>query len=455
VSENVGPKHLINRKIVAKRAENMLWHKVPRSIYFRRGAIVDALKELHGLERALLVTDAFLFRHGHADLVIDLLKREGLDVEVFFQVEADPTLAQIRRGVEVASAFQPDVIVAFGGGSPMDAAKILWVMYEHPEVQFEDLALRFMDIRKRIYRFPKMGVKAQLVAIPTTSGTGSEVTPFAVVTDEENGIKYPIADYELMPDMAIGDANFVMNLPRALTAAGGLDAITHSIEAYVSIFANEFTDGQALHALRLLKDYLPSAYELGVANPTARERVHSAATIAGIAFANSFLGVCHSLAHKLGSAFHITHGTANALLLANVIRYNANDNPTKQTAFSQYDRPKAKCRYAEIAAHLGLPGSTSDELVEALVTWFESLNRHLGVPPSIRDFGIPELEFLSKVDAIALDAFDDQCTGANPRFPLIDELKAILLDSYYGRPFVELYARNVPVQHDTADAVVR
>jgi acetaldehyde dehydrogenase/alcohol dehydrogenase len=455
VSENVGPKHLINRKIVAKRAENMLWHKAPHSIYFRRGAVVEALKELHGLKRALLVTDKFLFRNGNADLVVDLLKREGLEVEAFFQIEADPTLTQVRRGVEVARAFQPDVIVAFGGGSPMDAAKILWVMYEHPEVQFEDLALRFMDIRKRIYRFPKMGIKAQFVAIPTTSGTGSEVTPFAVVTDETSGIKYPVADYELMPHMAIVDANFVMDLPRPLTAAGGLDAITHSIEAYVSIFANEFTDGQALQALRLLKEHLPSAYEEGAANPMARERVHSAATIAGIAFANSFLGVCHSLAHKLGSAFHITHGTANALLLANVIRYNANDNPTKQTAFSQYDRPKAKCRYAEIAAHLGLPGDDTEERVENLVVWFESLNRQLGVPGSIHDFGVPESEFLAKVDAIALDAFDDQCTGANPRLPLIDELKAILLDSYYGHPFVELYARSVPVEHDLAGAAFR
>jgi acetaldehyde dehydrogenase/alcohol dehydrogenase len=452
VSENVGPKHLINRKIVAKRAENMLWHKVPRSVYFRRGCIVEALKELHGLKRALLVTDAFLFRNGNADPVIELLKHNGLEVEAFFQVEADPTLAQVRKGVEVAKAFQPDVIVAFGGGSPMDAAKILWVMYEHPEVQFEDLAMRFMDIRKRIFHFPKMGIKAQFVAIPTTSGTGSEVTPFAVVTDEATGVKYPIADYELMPNMAIIDANFVMHLPRSLTAAGGLDAITHSIESYVSIMANEFTDGQALQALRLLSDNLPAAYEEGAANPVARERVHSAATIAGIAFANSFLGVCHSMAHKLGSAFHITHGIANALLLANVIRYNANDNPTKQAAFSQYDRPKAKCRYAEIATALGLPGESTEEKVESLVAWFEALNRQLGVPASIRDFGILEADFLAKVDSIALDAFDDQCTGANPRYPLIDELKAILLDSYYGRPFVELYLRKPLLEHDLAVA---
>jgi acetaldehyde dehydrogenase/alcohol dehydrogenase len=450
VSENVGPKHLINRKIVAKRAENMLWFKAPRSVYFRRGCIVEALKEFHGLKRALLVTDAFLFRNGNADPVIDLLKQQGLEVEVFYQVEADPTLAQIRKGVEAAKAFQPDLIVAFGGGSPMDAAKILWVMYEHPEVLFEDLAMRFMDIRKRIYHFPKMGIKAQFVAIPTTSGTGSEVTPFAVVTDGSSGVKYPIADYELMPNMAIVDANFVMHLPRTLTAAGGLDAITHSIEAYVSIMANEFTDGQALQALKLLKDYLPAAYAAGAADPMARERVHSASTIAGIAFANAFLGVCHSLAHKLGSAFHMTHGIANALLLANVIRYNANDNPAKQAAFSQYDRPKAKCRYAEIATHLGLPGDTKEEKVGSLVAWFESLNKQLDVPASIREFGIPEAEFLAKVDAIALDAFDDQCTGANPRYPLVEELKAILLDSYYGRPFEELFERHNLVPEELA-----
>lgn len=453
ISENIGPKHLINRKIVAKRAENMLWHKVPHSIYFRRGAVVEALKELEGLKRALLVTDSWLFRNGHADSVIDLLKLHGLEVEVFSQVEADPTLAQVRKGVEVAASFQPDVIVAFGGGSPMDAAKILWVMYEHPEVQFEDLAMRFMDIRKRIYRFPKMGIKAQFVAIPTTSGTGSEVTPFAVVTDETTGFKYPIADYELMPHMAIIDANFVMHLPKPITAAGGLDAITHAIESYVSVLATEFTDGQALQALRLLKQYLPAAYEEGAANPIARERVHSAATIAGIAFANAFLGVCHSLAHKLGAAFHLPHGIANALLLSNVIRYNATDNPTKLAAFSQYDRPKAKCRYAEIATSLGLSGATSEERVESLIAWFDQLKHQLGIPASIRDMGIAEVDFLAKVDSVALDAFDDQCTGANPRYPLIEELRAILLDSYYGRPFIELHARMQAPEPELAVAI--
>lgn len=437
ISENVGPKHLINRKTVAKRAENMLWHKLPRSIYFRRGCLVEALKEVEGKKRALIVTDMFLFRHGYVDELIRILKSLRLEVEVFYQVEADPTLSIVRKGVEAANVFQPDVIVALGGGSPMDAAKLIWVMYEHPEVNFEDLALRFMDIRKRIYRFPKLGIKAELVAIPTTSGTGSEVTPFAVVTDDSTGVKYPIADYELTPNLAIVDPNLVMNLPRPLTAAGGLDAVVHSLESYVSVMANEFTDGQALQALKLLKKHLPSAYKNGANDPIAREKVHNAATIAGIAFANAFLGVCHSLAHKLGAAFHLPHGIANALLIANVVRYNANDNPAKQAAFSQYDRPKAKCRYAEIAKHLGIAGQGKDGSVVNLLAWIEALKRDLEVPVSMQAAGVPEGEFLAQVDAIAEEAFDDQCTGANPRFPLISELRALLIESYYGRPYLE------------------
>jgi acetaldehyde dehydrogenase/alcohol dehydrogenase len=437
ISENVGPKHLINHKTVAKRAENMLWHKLPKSIYFRRGCLQEALRELDGRKRALVVTDLFLFRRGYADELIAMLKSQHMEVEVFYQVEADPTLSIVRKGVEVANMFQPDVLVAFGGGSPMDAAKLMWVLYEHPEVNFEDLALRFMDIRKRIYRFPKMGTKAQLVAIPTTSGTGSEVTPFAVVTDDATGVKYPIADYELTPQLAIVDPNLVMNLPKPLTAFGGLDAVVHSLESYVSIMANEFTDGQALTALKLLQEHLPSAYRNGAQDPVAREKVHNAATIAGIAFANAFLGVCHSLAHKLGAAFHLPHGLANALLIANVIRYNANDNPVKQAAFSQYDRPKAKCRYAEIAAYLGLGAEDKDASVRNLLGWIEGLKHDLEIPGSIREAGVPEAEFLAKVDAIAEEAFDDQCTGANPRFPLISELRTLLLDSYYGRSFLE------------------
>jgi len=333
------------------------------------------------------------------------------------------------------------VILALGGGSPMDAAKIMWVMYEAPEVAFEDLALRFMDIRKRIYKFPKLGVKALLVAVPTTSGTGSEVTPFAVVTDETTGAKYPIADYELTPSMAIVDANLVMNMPKALTAAGGIDAMVHALEAYVSVVANEYTDGQALQALKLLSAFLPAAYIEGARNPVARERVHSAATLAGIAFANAFLGVCHSMAHKLGAEFHLAHGLANALLISNVIRYNATDIPTKQAAFSQYDRPQSVTRYAAIARHLELGGSRDHERVERLLAWVEGMKRTLEIPMSIQAAGVSEAMFLERVDSIAEAAFDDQCTSANPRYPLVAEIRQLLLDSYYGRAYVEPYGR--------------
>ncbi|EFA8578159.1 bifunctional acetaldehyde-CoA/alcohol dehydrogenase [Escherichia coli O157] len=441
ISENVGPKHLINKKTVAKRAENMLWHKLPKSIYFRRGSLPIALDEVitDGHKRALIVTDRFLFNNGYADQITSVLKAAGVETEVFFEVEADPTLSIVRKGAELANSFKPDVIIALGGGSPMDAAKIMWVMYEHPETHFEELALRFMDIRKRIYKFPKMGVKAKMIAVTTTSGTGSEVTPFAVVTDDATGQKYPLADYALTPDMAIVDANLVMDMPKSLCAFGGLDAVTHAMEAYVSVLASEFSDGQALQALKLLKEYLPASYHEGSKNPVARERVHSAATIAGIAFANAFLGVCHSMAHKLGSQFHIPHGLANALLICNVIRYNANDNPTKQTAFSQYDRPQARRRYAEIADHLGLsaPGDRTAAKIEKLLAWLETLKAELGIPKSIREAGVQEADFLANVDKLSEDAFDDQCTGANPRYPLISELKQILLDTYYGRDYVE------------------
>ncbi|OTA15140.1 putative alcohol-acetaldehyde dehydrogenase [Xenorhabdus vietnamensis] len=441
ISENVGPKHLINTKTVAKRAENMLWHKLPKSIYFRRGSLPIALEEVatDGTKRAFIVTDRFLFNNGYTDQVINVLKSYGIETEVFFEVEADPTLSIVRKGAEQMHLFKPDVIIALGGGSPMDAAKIMWVMYEHPETHFEELALRFMDIRKRIYKFPKMGVKAKMVAITTTSGTGSEVTPFAVVTDDVTGQKYPLADYALTPDMAIVDANLVMDMPKSLCAFGGLDAVTHALEAYVSVLANEYSDGQALQALKLLKDFLPASYHEGAKNPVARERVHNAATIAGIAFANAFLGVCHSMAHKLGSEFHIPHGLANALLICNVIRYNANDNPTKQTAFSQYDRPQARRRYAEIADHLGLTASSDRTAIkiEKLVAWLEEMKSQLDIPTSIRETGVQEADFLAKIDKLAEDAFDDQCTGANPRYPLISELKQLLLDSFYGREFTE------------------
>ncbi|MFP1952799.1 bifunctional acetaldehyde-CoA/alcohol dehydrogenase [Lonsdalea quercina] len=441
ISENVGPKHLINRKMVAKRAENMLWHKIPKSIYFRRGSLPLALEEVatEGAKRAFIVTDPFLFNNGYVDQVTSVLKRHGMEVDVFFEVEADPTLSVVRRGVEKMNVFKPDVIIALGGGSPMDAAKIMWVLYEHPDTHFADLALRFMDIRKRIYKFPKMGIKAKMVAITTTSGTGSEVTPFAVVTDDSTGQKYPLADYALTPDMAIIDANLVMDMPKSLCAFGGLDAVTHALEAYVSVLANEYSDGQALQALKLLKENLPASYREGAKNPVARERVHNAATIAGIAFANAFLGVCHSMAHKLGSEFHIPHGLANAMLICNVIRYNANDVPTKQTAFSQYDRPQARRRYAEIADHLGLSaaGDRTAQKIEKLLAWLESLKKELGIPASIREAGVQEADFLAKVDKLSEDALDDQCTGANPRFPLIVEVKQILLDCYYGRTFSE------------------
>ncbi|MGP1834065.1 bifunctional acetaldehyde-CoA/alcohol dehydrogenase [Shewanella frigidimarina] len=435
ISENVGPSHLINKKMVAKRAENMLWHKLPSSIYFRRGSLPIALEELSDKKRALIITDKFLFNNGYCNETLKILKAQGLETEVFYEVEADPTLAIVRQGAKVAQSFQPDVIIALGGGSPMDAAKIIWVMYEHPEVDFADLALRFMDIRKRIYKFPKMGVKAQMVAIPTTSGTGSEVTPFAVVTDEVTGKKYPIADYQLTPNMAIVDPNLVMDMPKSLTAFGGIDAVTHALEAYVSVMANEYSDGQALQALDLLFKYLPDSYEFGAKSPVAREKVHNGATIAGIAFANAFLGVCHSMAHKLGAEFHLAHGLANALLISNVIRFNATDMPTKQAAFSQYDRPKALCRYAAIADYLKLGGKTDAQKVEKLIEKIEQLKTTIGIPASIQDAGVNEADFIAKLDELAEDAFDDQCTGANPRYPLIKELKQVLLDSFYGRAY--------------------
>ncbi|MCG3758953.1 bifunctional acetaldehyde-CoA/alcohol dehydrogenase [Vibrio cincinnatiensis] len=439
ISENVGPKHLINKKTVAKRAENMLWHKLPKSIYFRRGSLPIALGDLEGKKRAFLVTDRFLFNNGYSDDVVSLLKAQGMEVQTFFDVEADPTLSVVKKGADAMKSFQPDVILALGGGSPMDAAKIMWVMYEHPETHFEELAMRFMDIRKRIYKFPKMGQKAELVCITTTSGTGSEVTPFAVVTDDATGAKYPLADYELTPNMAIVDANLVMNMPKSLTAFGGYDAVTHALEAYVSVLANEYSDGQALQALKMLKEYLPSSYKNGAADPIAREKVHNAATIAGIAFANAFLGVCHSMAHKIGAEFHLPHGLANALLISNVVRYNANDNPTKQTAFSQYDRPQARRRYAEVADHLGLSqaGDRTAQKIERLLTWLEELKKDLDIPLSIQAAGVNEADFLAKVDELSVEAFDDQCTGANPRYPLISELKDVLLAAYYGKPFVE------------------
>jgi acetaldehyde dehydrogenase/alcohol dehydrogenase len=438
ISENVGPQHLINTKTIAKRAENMLWHKLPKSIYFRRGCLPIAMTDLDDKKRAMIVTDDFLFNNGYVDDLRDILESQGTKVEIFHEVEADPTLAIIKRGAAACEAFKPDVILAVGGGSPMDAAKIMWVLYEYPETVFEDLAMRFMDIRKRIYKFPKMGIKADLVCITTTSGTGAEVTPFAVVTDETTGKKYPLADYELTPTIAVVDANLVMDMPKSLCAFGGYDAITHAIEAYVSILSNEYSDGQALQALKLLKTHLPSSYHNGKNDPKAREQVHNGATIAGIAFAQSFLGVCHSMAHKLGNEFHIPHGLANALLLTNTIRFNATNKPTKQGTFSQYDRPKARAEYAEIADHLGFREGNTQAKIDALLNWLEELKTDLNIPHSIQDAGVAEADFLAAVDDLAEQAFDDQCTGANPRYPLIAELKAVLLASYYGTPYVDV-----------------
>jgi acetaldehyde dehydrogenase/alcohol dehydrogenase len=438
VSENVGPQHLINTKTIAKRAENMLWHKLPKSIYFRRGSLPIALTDLEGKKRAMIVTDGFLFANGYIDELRGILESKGMMVEVFHEVAADPTLAIIKKGAAACNEFKPDVILAMGGGSPMDAAKIMWVLYEHPATDFEDLAMRFMDIRKRIFKFPKMGVKAELVCITTTSGTGSEVTPFAVVTDEKTGKKYPLADYELTPNMAIVDANLVMDMPKSLCAFGGYDAVTHAMEAYVSMLANEYSDGQALQALKMLKEYLPSSYANGKNDAKAREKVHNAATIAGIAFSQSFLGVCHSMAHKIGNEFHIPHGLANALLISNTVRFNATNMPTKQGTFSQYDRPKARARYAEIAEHLGFrEGNTADK-IEALLNWLEELKIALDIPLSIQAAGVNEADFMAAVDDLAEQAFDDQCTGANPRYPLISELKEVLIASYYGKAYVDV-----------------
>jgi len=432
VSENVGVKHLINVKSVVERRENMLWFKVPPKIYQKYGCLPIALRELEGKKRALVVTDKPLNDLGYAEKVTSVLEDIGVDFEIFHEVKPDPDLSTIHKGLEVMNGFKPDVIIALGGGSPMDAAKIMWLMYEHPEVTFEGMALRFMDIRKRIYAFPTLGKKAIFVAIPTTSGTGSEVTPFAVVTDDATGHKYPLADYELTPDMAIVDSELVMSMPARLTAYSGIDALTHALEAFVSVLSTEYTNGLALESIRILFKYLPAAYHDGAKNLKARERVHNAACMAGMAFANAFLGICHSMAHKLGAAHHLPHGLANALLISHVVKYNATDAPVKQAAFPQYTYPTVKERYARIADYLKLPGATVDEKVLALVAAVEALKQELDIPASIKDAGVPEKAFFADLDALAEEAFDDQCTGANPRYPLISELKQLYTDAYHG-----------------------
>lgn len=432
VSENVGIKHLINIKTIAERRENMLWFRVPPKIYFKYGCLPIALQELAGRKRVFIVTDKSLFDLGYSDRVIRVLEELKIECEVFSEVAPDPTLSTVTKGLERIKAFRPDVLIAMGGGSPIDATKIMWAMYEHPEITFEGLAQRFMDIRKRIYNVPEQPKKSMMIAIPTTSGTGSEVTPFAVVTDDATGIKYPVTDYELTPDMAIVDPELVLSMPKSLTAFSGIDAIVHSIEAYVSIFANEYTNGQALEAVRLLVKYLPDSYKKGAADLKAKEKVHYAATMAGMAFANAFLGVCHSMAHKLGAAFHIPHGLANALLISQVIRYNATDVPKKQAAFAQYKYPLIIERYGKIADYIGLQGSTPAAKIDALIAKIEEIKKALDIPLSIKEAGVSEAEFMAKIDELSELAFDDQCTGGNPRFPLISEIKELYLKAWNG-----------------------
>jgi len=435
VSENVGVKQLLNIKTVAERRENMLWFRTPQKVYFKKGCLPIALDELkteYAKKKAFLVTDTFLYNNGYTKPVADKLDEMGITHTTFYKVAPDPTLQSAKEGAEAMRAFAPDCIIAIGGGSAMDAAKIMWVLYEHPEVDFLDLAMRFMDIRKRIYAFPKMGKKASFIAIPTTAGTGSEVTPFAVITDDRSGIKYPLADYELMPDMAIVDADMMMRAPKGLTAASGIDAVTHALEAYASMLATDYTDGIALQSLKLLFEYLPRAYDNGAADPVAREKTANAATMAGMAFANAFLGICHSMAHKLGAFHNLPHGVSNALMINEVIRFNATDKPVKMGAFSQYAYPKAAERYAEVADYLGIKGDNKTEKVTNLIKAIDALKEKIGIKKTIKDYGVDEKVFYDKLDEMTEQAFDDQCTGANPRYPLMSEIKQMYLNAYYG-----------------------
>ncbi len=435
VSENVGVKHLVNIKTVAERRENMLWFRTPDKVYIKRGALnvaLDELKDIVKKERVFIVTDNFLYKNGYTKAVTDKLDCMGIKHTTFFDVEPDPSLACAKAGAEAMRAFDPDCIIAVGGGSAMDAAKIMWVMYEHPEADFLDMAMRFMDIRKRVYNFPKMGEKAYFIAVPTTAGTGSEVTPFAVITDETTGVKYPLADYELMPHMAIVDCDMMMDAPKGLTAASGIDAVTHAVEAYASMLATDYTDGLALTSLKNIFEYLPKAYDNGQ-DIKAREKMANAATMAGMAFANAFLGICHSMAHKLGAFHHLPHGVANAIMLEEVIRFNASEAPTKMGAFSQYDHPHTLERYAEIADFLGLKGKSDADKMESFITLFGELREKVGIKATIKEYGIDEKDFLDRLDDMVEQAFDDQCTGANPRYPLMKEMKEMYLRAYYGR----------------------
>ncbi len=435
VSENVGVKHLLNIKTVAERRNNMLWFRTPEKIYLKRGSIPVALQELKDVydkKRVFIVTDSYLYKTGFTRCVTDKLNELGIEHTVFSNVESDPSLASAIEGTKIMTEFQPDCIIALGGGSPIDAAKIMWVMYEHPEVDFMDMAMRFMDIRKRVYTFPKMGEKAYFIAIPTSAGTGSEVTPFAVITDEKTGIKYPLADYELMPKMAIVDADMMANSPKGLTAASGIDALIHGLEAYASMMATDFTDGLALKAIKNIFEYLPRAYQNGGNDMEAREKMADAATMAGMAFANAFLGVCHSMAHKLGAYHHIPHGIANALLISEVLRFNSAEIPNKMGTFPQYDHPHTLRRYAEIAEYLGLGGSNDNEKLENLISKVEELKDKIEIKKTIRDYGVDEKYFLDTLDEMTENAFDDQCTGSNPRYPLLSEIKDMYLKAYYG-----------------------
>ena len=436
VSENVGVKHLLNIKTVAERRENMLWFRAPEKVYIKKGCLpvaLDELKHVMGKKKAFIVTDSFLYNNGYTKPITDKLDEMGIKHTTFFDVAPDPTLACAKEGTAAMRAFAPDCIIAIGGGSAMDAGKIMWVMYEHPEVDFMDLAMRFMDIRKRVYTFPKMGEKAYFIAIPTSAGTGSEVTPFAVITDERTGVKYPLADYQLMPNMAIVDADMMMNAPKGLTSASGIDAVTHALEAYASMMATDFTDGLALRSLKMIFEYLPRAYDNGPNDPVAREKMANAATMAGMAFANAFLGVCHSMAHKLGAFHHLPHGVANALMIDEVLRFNAAEVPTKMGTFPQYGYPHTLARYAEVADYLGIKGKNDAEKLKNFIKALDELKEKVGIKKTIKDYGIDEEKFLSTLDEMVEQAFDDQCTGANPRYPLMSEIKQMYLNAYYGK----------------------
>ena len=436
VSENVGVKHLLNIKTVVERRENMLWFRAPEKVYFKKGCLpvaLDELKTVMGKKKAFIVTDQFLYKNGYTKAITDKLDEMGILHETFFDVAPDPTLACALEGVAQLRAFEPDTIIAIGGGSAMDAGKIMWVLYEHPDADFFDMAMRYIDIRKRVYTFPKMGEKAYFIAIPTSSGTGSEVTPFAVITDEKTGTKYPLADYQLMPNMAIVDTDMMMSAPRGLTSASGIDALTHALEAYASVMATDYTDGLALRAMKLIFKYLPGAYDNGQTDVKAREEMATASTMAGMAFANAFLGVCHSMAHKLGAYHHLPHGVANALLITMVMRYNADPTPRKMGTFSQYQYPHTLERYCECAHSLGIVGKNDEDTLNKFIDAIEALKERVGIKKTIADYGVDEKHFLDTLDNMVEDAFDDQCTGANPRYPLMSELKEMYLKAYYGK----------------------